>query len=146
MGDDTIQPFRELTAQLWALPIYEYLASEDFSRFCSKHDLGDPWIQFLELSRDKPDLYGGTVIRNAFSLFLYHIFHSRPEEFLHLFCGLLVDFSGGISCELPVDGLKKDLLLLGYPERELDHVLFILRVKEHIAPEGSESYSSLIKK
>ncbi|RPI39830.1 MAG: hypothetical protein EHM53_04280 [Methanoregulaceae archaeon] len=130
MDDDRSQTFRELTALLGALPIGDYLVSEDFSRFLRNHDLEDAWNEYLVLSRDKPDLYGDSVIKNAFSLFLSHIFHRRREMFLSLFSGLLADFSRGIPCTLPVDDIKPFLLLLGYPEAAIDHTLFSLRVRQ----------------
>jgi hypothetical protein len=130
MDDDRKQIFRDLAARLWVLPMEDYLASEEFSLFCRDHDLGDAWKEFLELSRDEPDLYGGSVLRNTLSLFLSHIFHNRPEEFLSLFARLLGDFSRGISCALPVDDIKPFLLILGYPEVAIDHALFSLRVRQ----------------
>jgi hypothetical protein len=130
MDDDGNQIFVELTARLGALPIVDYLASEEFSRFTRAHDLEDAWNEYLVLSRDKPGLYGETVEKNAFSLFLSHIFHRRQEMFLSLFAGLLADFSRGISCTLPVDEIKPFLLILGYPEGAIDHALFSLRITQ----------------
>jgi len=119
MPQDTAKTIRELTAKLWAFPIEDYLSSENFLLFCREQDLGDAWSEYLELSRDKPDLYGSTVIKNAFVLFLHHIFHSRQKEFPALFARLLMDFSREISCVLPLDDLKSNLALLGYSDEEI---------------------------
>lgn len=134
MDDDVQQTLRELTAWLWVLPVEDYLASDEFTRFCREHDLSDAWREYLRLSEDRPDLYGRSVVRSAFSLFLHHILHRRKEEFLHLFSALMADFSKGISCDLPVDDIKSALLLLGYSESELDHALFLLRVRQRTVP------------
>lgn len=142
MSDDSKQIMKELAAWLWALPIEDYLASEKFVRFCRRHDPGDAWQGYLELSRDRPDLYGSSVTQNAFILFLDHIFHKRPAEFLSLFARLLADFSRGITCVLPVDDIRSSLLLLGYPESKIDHALLILRIKQEPAPEPSEDCCS----
>jgi hypothetical protein len=83
--------------------------------------LCDAWKEYLVLSQDKPDLYGSAVTKNAFVLFLNHIVHSRPEEFPELFSLFLIDFSQVISCVLPFDDLKKDLIELGYSETEIDN-------------------------
>ena len=138
MNDDAKQTIKELTAQLWALPIGDFLASGEFSRFCHEHDLYDEWREYLRLSQDRPDLYGGSVLKNAFTRFLYHIYHTRKEVFLSLFTRMMAEFSRNISCSLPVDDLKRGLLLLGYPEAETDHALFILRVRQEVLPAGEK--------
>jgi hypothetical protein len=135
MNGDTEQAIRDLTARLWALPVADYLGSGAFSRFCREHELWDTWREYRQLSEDKPDLYGGSVMKDAFSRFLAHIFHRRQEEFLSLFARLLADFSRGISCDLPVDDLKAGLLALGYPEQAIDHALFSLRVRQTVEPD-----------
>lgn len=135
MPQDTKKTIKELTARLWAFPIEEYLSSENFSLFCRQHDLGDAWSEYLELSRDMPDLYGTTVIKNAFVLFLHHIFHSRPKEFPALLSSILLDFSRGISCVLPLDDLKSDLMQLGYSEHETEHAFFGVKADGKKTPE-----------
>ncbi len=120
MPQDTEKTMKELAARLWEFPIEEYLSSENFLWFCRKYDLEDRWNEYLELSRDIPELYGSAVIKNAVVRFLHHIYSSRPGEFLFLFTRLARDFSGGISCTLPVDDLKSDLLHLGYSLQEID--------------------------
>jgi hypothetical protein len=136
MNADVKRILTDLATRLWALPIEDYLASAEFTRFCREHDLGDAWQEYRELSRDRPDLYGSSVTQHAFILFLDHIFHKRPAEFLSLFTGLLADFSRRISCNLPVDDIRSSLLLLGYSERTADPALFTLRLKQE--PEPSE--------
>lgn len=121
MPRDTEKILKRLAARLFTLPVEDYLTSEKFSDFCRKYDLCDAWKEYLVLSQDKPDLYGSAVTKNAFVLFLHHIVHSRPEEFPELFSLLLIDFSQVISCVLPFDDLKKDLMELGYSETEIDN-------------------------
>jgi hypothetical protein len=120
MPRDTKKTLKRLAARLFTLPVEDYLTSEKFSDFCRKYDLGDAWKEYLVLSRDKPDLYGSAVTKNAFVLFLHHIFHSRTKEFPELFSLFLDDFSQEISCVVPFDDLKKDLMHLGYSEIEID--------------------------
>jgi hypothetical protein len=119
MPQDTEKTMKELAARLWLFPLEDYLSSENFLLFCRHYDLEDRWKEYLELSRDIPELYGSVVIKNAFVRFLHHIFSSRPKEFLSLFALLMRDFSGGISCTLPVDKLKSCLRRLGYPDHEI---------------------------
>jgi hypothetical protein len=120
MVRDTKKTLKRLAARLFTLPVEDYLMSEKFSEFCRKYDLYDAWTEYLVLSRDIPDLYGSAVTKNAFVLFLHHIFHRRPEEFPELLSLFLIDFSFEISCKLPFEDLKKDLLQLGYSESETD--------------------------
>jgi hypothetical protein len=124
----------KISSQLWVHPFGDYLASEKFARFRREHDLGDAWQEFLQLSRDRPDLYGSMVTKTAFSLFLSHIYHERPVEFLSLFAGIIADFSGGYPGKIPVDDIKSSLLLLGYPQETIDHALFITRRKHKTGP------------
>jgi hypothetical protein len=121
MPRDTEKILKRLAARLFTLPVEDYLTSEKFSDFCRKYDLCDAWKEYLVLSQDKPDLYGSAVTKNAFVLFLHHVFHSRPEEFPELFSLFLIDFSQEIPCVLPFDDLKKDLMELGYSETEIDN-------------------------
>lgn len=138
MSDDAKQTMKELTTTLWALPLGDYLVSGDFSRFCRQNDLYDAWREYLRFSQDRPDLYGSSVLKNAFTLFLYHIYNTRKEIFPSLFTRMMAEFSRTISCSLPVDDLKRSLLLLGYPEIETDHALFSLRVRQEITPPREE--------
>jgi len=121
MFHDTEKTIKDLAAGLWAPPIEDYLSSENFLLFCRHHDLADIWREYLDLSHDIPHLYGSAVIKNTFVLFLHHIFHSRPKEFPALLILLLVDFSQENIRDLPVGDLKKDLMLLGYSERETEY-------------------------
>jgi hypothetical protein len=120
MPQDIKKIIKRLTAQLFTYPIEDYLSSENFSLFCKEHDLVDAWREKLESSRDRPDLYGDAVIKNAFVLFLHHIFHCRPGEFLELFAHIVIGFSQEISQALPVNDLKKDLVYLGYSDEEVE--------------------------
>jgi hypothetical protein len=133
MNQDPEKTMKGITVRLSAFPLEEYLSSEQFSRFCREHDLGDAWKEYLELSEDRPELYGKAVKENAFVKFLLHIFHGRPGEFPRLFTLLLSGFSREISRELPVNDLKKDVHLLGYSRKEIDHAFSNLRenVKDH---------------
>ena len=119
MPEDTELIIRGLAARLWAFPLGEYLASDHFFRFCHAHELGDAWKEFLELSQDIPELYGGAVIKNAFALFLHHVYHTRNREFPTLFARFMMDFCRWKTCDLPVDDLRADLVRLGYADRDI---------------------------
>jgi len=118
-----------MTAQLFRYPIDDYLSSENFSEFCRGHDLSDAWKEKLESSRDRPDLYGRDVMKNALVLFLHHVSHCRPDEFLVLFTQILAGFSQTFSLILPLDDLKKELLLLGYADNDIEHEFTNLKIK-----------------
>lgn len=121
MSQDTEKTIKRMTAQLFRYPFDDYLSSENFSEFCREHDLSDAWKEKLESSRDRPDLYGRDVMKNALVLFLHHISHCRPDEFLALFTRILVGFSQTGSLTLPLDDLKRELLLIGYTDDDIDH-------------------------
>jgi hypothetical protein len=129
MDRDTKKTIQGFTAHLFTLPVEDYLGSEKFADFCRKHDLSDVWKECLEFSWDKPDLYGSAVTKNAFGLFLLHIFHSRPDEFLELAAHFLSGLSREISDPLLLDELKKDLMDLGYSDRDLKTACFSFRGK-----------------
>jgi hypothetical protein len=129
MDRDTKKTIQGLTAHLFTLPAEDYLASEKFAEFCRKHDLSDAWKECLEFSRDEPDLYGSAVTKNAFGLFLLHIFHSRPDEFLEVVAYVLSGLSQEISDPLLLDELKKDLGDLGYSDRNLETAFFSFQEK-----------------
>ena len=129
MPRDTKKTIGRLTARLFTYPVEDYLASEKFSDFCRTHDVYDAWKEYLELSQDIPDLYGRAVTKNAFGLFLHHIFHSRPDEFLKVVTHLLSWISQEISELVPPDDLKKDMMDLGYSERELETEFFSFKGK-----------------
>jgi len=130
MINDTKKTITRLADRLFALPIGNYLLSENFSLFCKQHDLADIWKECRVLSRDRPDLYGIFVIKNAFVLFLEHFLHSRPDEFPELFTQFLSGFSQEISQPLPLDDLKKDLTDLGYSDDDLDKKFSVLIMNE----------------
>ncbi|MFZ1128270.1 hypothetical protein [Methanoregula sp.] len=130
MFHDTEKTIKDLAAGLWALPIGDYLSSENFLLFCRHHDLADIWREYLDLSHDIPHLYGSAVIKNTLVLFLHHIFHSRPKDFLTLFTLLLMDFYEGNISDLPVGDLKKDLVLLGYSDQEIEYEFSSIAAKK----------------
>jgi hypothetical protein len=120
MPQDPEATMKGLTARLAEFPLEAYLSSERFARFCTDYDLGDAWKEYLEVSGDRPELYGNAVKENALGKFLLHIFRGRPDEFLELFIRFLSGFSREITRELPVNDLKKDLHLLGYSRTSID--------------------------
>jgi hypothetical protein len=127
MFQDIEQPIQKLTARLFTLPVGNYLVSENFSQFCRQYDLEDLWKEYRVVSRDRPELYGHFVIKNAFVLLLHHIFHSRPDEFIEVVTQFLLRFSQKINVPLPLNDLKRDLMDLGYPEGDLEPEFSILR-------------------
>lgn len=129
MDRDSKKIIKGLTEHVFTLPVEDYLASDKFADFCRKHDLCDAWKESLELSQDTPDLYGRAVTKNAFGLFLLHIFHSRPAEFLEVVANFLSGLSQKISDPLLPDELKKDLVDLGYSDRDLEKVFFSFQGK-----------------
>ena len=130
MPRDTRKTVKRLADHLFTLPMGNFLVSENFSLFCRQHDLEDIWKEYRVLSRDKPDLYGHFVIKNAFVRLLHHIFHSRPDEFLEVVTHLLSMFSQKISQPLPLDDLKKDLMDLGYSDKDLETEFSALKANE----------------
>jgi hypothetical protein len=135
MDRDSKKIIQGLTEHVFTLPVEDYLASEKFADFCRKHDLSDAWKEYLELSQDTPDLYGRAVTKNAFGLFLHHIFHSRPDEFPEMVAHLLAGLSREISDPLLPDELKKDLVDLGYSDRDLETAFFSFQGNEKKTPE-----------
>ena len=130
MPRDTKKTIGQLAARLSSGPLEEYLSSEDFLLVCRNHDLEDTWKEYLELSRDRPDLYGDSVMKTALVLFLHHIFHHRQDEFPALFTRFLTGFSHVMHQPLPLDALKKDLIDLGYPGKEVEKKFAVLRADE----------------
>lgn len=120
MVQDTRKIIERMAARLFPYSINGYQLSEHFSRFCSEPDLDDAWKESLQLSRDRPDLYGDAVIKNAFVLFLDQSFHSRPDKFPAMVTCFLTGFSQEISQPLPLDDLKSDLMDLGYSGEDLE--------------------------
>ena len=127
MIQDIEQPIQRLTDRLFTLPVGNYLVSENFLQFCRQYDLEDLWKEYRVLSRDRPELYGHFVIKNAFIRLLHHVFHSRPDEFIGVVTQFLLRFSQKIDLPLPLDDLKRDLMDLGYPEGELETEFSMLR-------------------
>ena len=127
MPQDIESPIQRMTDHVFTLPIGNYLVSESFSLFCRQYDLEDLWKEYRVLSRDRPELYGHFVIKNAFLLFLQHIFHSRPDEFLEVVTQFLFRFSREIVQPLPLNDLKRDLMDLGYSYKDIETEFSILR-------------------
>ena len=122
MKDTTEKAINRLAEHLFAVPVEEYLVSEEFSRFCKDHHIADIWAGQLELSKEtRPELYGRDVVKNAFVLFLRHILHSRPGDFPEVFTLFLTDFLKGRSLVFPLGELKKDVLCLGYPAEDIEN-------------------------
>lgn len=117
---DTKNTIAGLYTHLSKLPLEAYLSSENFSIFCSKHDLADTWKGHIEFSRDRPDLYGKDVIKNAFVLFFDHLFQTRPREFLVILAAFLQDFRDWNAHPLPVDAIKKECVSLGFPAKTVE--------------------------
>jgi hypothetical protein len=115
MHKDMKKTIGQVAERLFTLSPEAYLSSEHFSWVCREYDLEDAWKEFLQLSRDRPDLYSDAVIKNAFILFLLPIFHSRPNEFPLLFTRFLTGFSREFYQPLSLEDLKNDLMDLGYP-------------------------------
>jgi hypothetical protein len=127
MIHDIEQPIQRLTDRLFTLPVGNYLVSENFSQFCRQYDLEDLWKEFRVLSRDKPELYGHFVIKDAFIRLLHHVFHSRPDEFIEVVTQFLFRLSQEIAQPLPLDDLKRDLMDLGYSDGDLETEFSMLR-------------------
>ena len=144
MKGDTGQSIRKLTASLFAFPIGDYLRSDRFLLFCRAHGLEDAWKEFLESSRERPDLYGEAVAKNAFNLFLHHIFHSRRDEFPALLARMVMDFSRETVQEIPWDNLKKDLVLLGYSDEEIGNRFSALPAGDDLKNSLRERYRDLL--
>jgi hypothetical protein len=127
MPQDIESPIQRMTDHVFTLPVGNYLVSESFSLFCRQYDLEDLWKEYRVLSRDRPELYGHFVIKNAFLLFLQHIFHSRPDEFLEVVTQFLFRFSREIVQPLPLNALERDLMDLGYSDKNIETEFSILR-------------------
>jgi len=115
-------PMGQLYTHLLPLNITDFLESDHFSFFLKNHGLEDTWKQFLVESQNRPDLYGASVGKNAFTLFLLHVFHSRHEEFLSIITDFFKSISLWSSLLLPVGELKYDLQNLGYSDKETDAI------------------------
>ena len=112
---------RQLSDHILETGIGNYLLSEQFTLFCVAHDIEDIWSAALELSRDKPQLYGGDVAKNAFFEVVQHIHHSRKNEFPNIITALLADVSGKHTAPTSVSEIQEDLIRLGYSWEELEN-------------------------
>ena len=104
-----------IAVQQFPVPVGQHLLSEKFSRFCRQEDLDGGRSESRDLSRDRPDLNGDAVIKNAFAELLSLIHYWRPEKVPALFVRFLSGFSPDIARQLPLEDLKKDLREPGYP-------------------------------
>ena len=114
----------QIYTHLLPLQIGKFLVSDQFSRFLKNQDLEDTWKQFLVESQDRPDLYGASVRKKAFTLFLLHVFHSRHQEFLSAVSVFFRSIATWSSQPLPVGELKRDLQNLDYSENEVNMIFF----------------------
>jgi hypothetical protein len=120
MPPDAKNNIARLYTLLSKLSLESYLSSENFTIFCSKHDLADIWREHVETSRDRPDLYGKDITRNAFILFFDHLFQARPCEFLVILIDFLQDFRNWNAYPLPIDAIKKECTGLGFPDKMVE--------------------------
>jgi len=72
MQRETENGIKELAGRLFTLPVENYLSSENFLLFCRQQDVDEIWNEYLDLSLARPDLYGKSVLKNTFVLFLHH--------------------------------------------------------------------------
>jgi hypothetical protein len=124
------QEIKKLADRLFTLPVEDYLSSENFLLFCRQQDVDEIWSEYLDLSRARPDLYGKFVLKNTLVLFLHHIFHSRPDDFVDVFARFLSVLSYETSLPLPLEALKTDLAALGYSNSDLDARFSVLKAEE----------------
>ena len=114
----------QIYTHLLPLQIGKYLESDQFARFLKNQDLEDAWKQFLVESQDRPDLYGSSVRKNAFTAFLLHVFHRYHEKFPGVGRDFFKSIAQWSSHPLPVFELKCDLQNLGYSEYEINTLFF----------------------
>ena len=98
----------------------DYLLSDQFTRFCREQDIEDSWTEALGYSRDKPDLYGDAVVKNAFLMLLRHLYLNRTDEFPNLVAGLLADCYREYPGPAFVEDILQDLTLLGYSRSDIE--------------------------
>jgi hypothetical protein len=120
MPPDAKNNIAGLYTLLSKLRLEEYLSSPNFTVFCKEHDLADTWKEHVDSSRDRPDLYGKDITKNAFILFFQHLFQTRPREFLVLLTAFLQDFREWNPHPLPVEALKKECAGLGFPDKTVE--------------------------
>ncbi len=120
MPPDTKKKITRLYTLLSKLPIEAYLSSPNFTVFCREHDLADTWKEHVDSSRDRPDLYGKDITKNAFILFFQHLFKTRPCEFLVILTAFLQDFRDWNAHPLPFDAIKKECTGLGFPDKTVE--------------------------
>jgi len=128
MKPESRKILRQLSDHILELETRNYLASGQFTRFCTAHEIEDTWSAGLELSRDKPQLYGRDVEKNAFFEFLQHIHHSRKNEFPKIITELLTDVSGKHPAPTSVFRIQEDLIRLGYSREDVEKAFLTGRI------------------
>jgi hypothetical protein len=121
MKPESRKILRQLSDHILETGIGNYLLSEQFTRFCAAHGIEDIWSAALELSRDKPQLYGGEVAKNAFFEVVQHIYHCRKNEFPKIIASLKVDISGKHPAPSSVVRIQEDLNRLGYSRKDVEN-------------------------
>ncbi len=128
MPQDSQQTIRLLSNHIIRQGMGNYLLSDHFSRFCREHNLAEIWEGLLGSSRDKPELYGDDVMRDAFFHLLQHIYRGRREKFLEILVALLADYSKISLDSNLVPTIKQDLIRLGYPLKEVEDMVSTMDV------------------
>jgi hypothetical protein len=128
MKPESRKILRLLSDHILEPEIGNYLLSEQFTRFCAAQDIEDIWSASLALSRDKPQLYGGDVAKNAFFEVLQHIYHSRKNEFPTILSALLADVSGKHPAPSSVSQIQEDLIRLGYSREDVEKAFLTGRI------------------
>jgi len=120
MPQDPRKTISRLSDHIVLTGTVDYLLSDRFTRFCRERDIGDSWTEAMEYSRDKPDLYGSAVVKNAFLMLLRHLSMSRADEFPSLVAGLLADCYREYPGPAFVEDIILDLTLLGYSRSDME--------------------------
>jgi hypothetical protein len=121
MAQDSQKTIRQLSDHILTLDIGDYLVSEQFTRFCRKHDIDDIWTEELDMSREKPYLYGGDTVKKAFFWTLQHLYQKKKDEFPGILAGLLTDFSGRYPGPSIFHEISEDLIRLGYSKKDVEN-------------------------
>jgi hypothetical protein len=121
MQQDPRKTISGLAGHILSRPgMIDYLQSRQFTGFCRDHDSEDAWNEALQYSMDKPELYGDAVVKHALLMMLRHLYSSRHEGFPDILAALLADFSVKYPGAEFVSGITRDLILLNYPEKEME--------------------------
>jgi hypothetical protein len=120
MPQDSQKIIRQLSDHIVTPDFEDYLLSEQFTRFCREHDIEDIWEEELDMSREKPYLYGGDTIHEAFFWTLQHLYQKKKDEFPRILAGFLADFSGSYPVPSFFYEISEDLIRLGYSKKEVE--------------------------